>query len=165
MSCFFMSHISLLFPFLYEAWKPICPLPHSAIYSNKILSIFISLSFIFHSITPCLLSILQQLHILFCYFINKVIYGLLSSFHLFVYYFIIKVLKYIIPLVFLAVQLVYDRFCLRKMRLLFQCDTFKYIQHVNNKHLKCYMCLLCFLESLLLNNYIICFLSDMCLYT
>lgn len=100
MSCFFIYPISLLSPFLYEAWKPICPLLHSAIYSNKILSIFISLSFIFHSITPCLLSILQQLHILFCYFINKVIYGLLSSFHLFVYYFIIKVLKNIIPLVF-----------------------------------------------------------------
>lgn len=100
MSCFFIYPISLLFPFLYEAWKPICPLLHSAIYSNKILSIFISLSLIFHSITPCLLSILQQLHILLCYFINKVVYGLLSSFHLFVYYFIIKVLKYIIPLVF-----------------------------------------------------------------
>lgn len=100
MSCFFIYPISLLSPFSYEAWKPICPLLHSAIYSNKILSIFISLSLIFHSIIPCLLSILQQLHILFCYFINKVVYGLLSSFHLFVYYFIIKVLKYIIPLVF-----------------------------------------------------------------
>lgn len=100
MSCFFIYPVSLLFPFLYEAWKPICLLPHSIIYSNKILSIFISLSFIFYSITPCLLSILQQLHILFCYFINKVIYGLLSSSHFFVYYFIIKVLKYIIPLVF-----------------------------------------------------------------
>lgn len=100
MSCFFIYPISLLSPFLYEAWKPIRLLPHSIIYSNKILSIFISLSFIFHSITPCLLSILQQLHILFCYFINKVIYGLLSSSHFFVYYFIIKVLKNIIPLVF-----------------------------------------------------------------
>ena len=56
---FFHLPYFITFPFLYEAWKPICPLPHSAIYSNKILSIFISLSFIFHSITPCLLSILQ----------------------------------------------------------------------------------------------------------
>ena len=56
---FFYLPYFITFPFLYEAWKPICPLLHSAIYSNKILSIFIFLSFIFHSITPCLLSILQ----------------------------------------------------------------------------------------------------------
>lgn len=27
MSCFFIYPISLLSPFLYEAWKPICPYP------------------------------------------------------------------------------------------------------------------------------------------